>query len=197
MAKKEIKVEDGSKEKNKAPTIDKNSNKHDLESTEDVLNEALAKIEAEAKENYDKYLRAVAEMENFKKRAIKERADLIRYAGENLARDLLEVVDNLELACAHKVEGSSEEVTKGISLILDRFKAILDQYQIKSQSCLGQEFDPEKQEAISTQPTNEKKAGTVVEEYRKAYFFKDKLLRPAQVIVAVEEPKGQKESEGA
>lgn len=195
MAKKEIKVEDGSKEKNKAPTIDKNSSKHDLESTEDVLNEALAKIEAEAKENYDKYLRAVAEMENFKKRAIKERADLIRYAGENLARDLLEVVDNLELACAHNIEGSSEEVTKGIKLILDRFKAIMDQHQIKPQSYLGEIFDPEKQEAISTQPTNEKKVGTVVEEYRKAYFFKDKLLRPAQVIVAVEESNEQKESE--
>lgn len=146
---------------------------------------ATARLEAEVKENYDKYLRAVAELENYKKRAIRERSDLLKYAGENIARDLLEVVDTFQLALAQNVEGVNEEFLKGIKMIFDRFIAILEQHSVRGESVLGKPFDPNTQQALASVPSSEHIPNTVIEEFKRAYFFKDKLLRPAQVVVAI------------
>ena len=146
--------------------------------------ESLARYKAEASENYDRYIRAVAELENFKKRSIRERADLIRYAGEGLARDLLEVVDNLQRALAQELPGANEELVRGIQLTLDRFISIMEQHSIKGESSVGLPFDPTKHEALASVPTGDFAPGTVMEEYKRAYFFRDKLLRPAQVVVS-------------
>ncbi len=141
-------------------------------------------LEAEVKENYDKYLRAIAEFENFKKRALRERSDILKYAGENIARDLLEVLDNFTLAFNQEGNGPHEEFVKGIKMIHDRFNAILEQHQVRGESALGGIFDPVKQQALASVPTADQPVGTILEEFKKAYFFKDKLLRPGQVVVA-------------
>lgn len=169
----------------------------EVEDPASVQAEQIARLEAEVKENYDKYLRALAEMENTKKRALKERADLIRYAGENLARDLLEIADNFQLAFAQDLSGVPEQFSQGFRLICDRFTEILNKYEVRPESALGTAFDPAKQQALTSIPTNDHPPGTVIEEFKKAYFFKDKLLRPGQVVVAVQPPAPKPEVESA
>ncbi len=136
------------------------------------------------RENYDKYLRAVAELENLKKRTIKERSDLIKYAGESLARDVVEIVDDLDRALGAENKGSMEDFLKGVNMIRDRFLSILEQHSIKSQTSLGKAFDPLIHQALASVPTADHAPGMVIQEYKKAYNFKDKLLRPGQVVVS-------------
>ncbi|MCB0325218.1 MAG: nucleotide exchange factor GrpE [Bdellovibrionales bacterium] len=159
-----------------------------LRSAEQRAEQLVLKHREEAQENYDKYLRAVAELENFKKRVAKERADLIRYAGENLARDLLDVVDDLERASAQAGSASAEDIAQGIELILKRLHELLGRHSIVGEDAIGQQFDPSKHEALATAPSTEHAPGTVMEQFRRPYFFKDKLLRPGQVVVASEAP---------
>jgi len=165
-----------------------NSEEKDSKSSEseEEQEDELSLARRESAENLDKFLRTAAEMENIKKRNIKERQELIKYAGENLARDLLDVADGLELALHQDNKGSLEEFVKGVELIRSQLGAVLDRHQITSQSLLGEDFQPEKAEALATIPTEGKKVGKVLEEFKKAYYFKDKLLRPAQVVVGKE-----------
>jgi molecular chaperone GrpE len=148
------------------------------------LGEAVEGSKLEAAENYDKYLRTVAELENYKKRVLRERADLIRYAGEHLARDLVDVVDDLERAAAQTSSVKAENVIEGVRMIRDRVVALLEKHSIKSEDVVGSQFDPNKLEAIASVPSDKYPAGTVIEQLRKPYMFKDKLLRPGQVVVS-------------
>jgi len=150
------------------------------------LSQELDAAKQEAAENYDKYLRAVAELENYKKRTLKERSDLIRYAGEHLARDLVDAVDDLERAVGQGEAGNAEDIAAGVRLIRDRFVALLERHAIKGEDAVGCLFDPAKYEAIASVPSDQHEPGTVVEQLRKAYMFKDKLLRAGQVVVAVQ-----------
>ena len=147
-------------------------------------------LKAEVRENYDKYLRAVAELENVKKRAMKERSELLKYGGESLARDMLEVVDSLEMAIARDYPGANEEVLKGIKLVLDLFGSVFERHMIRGETAVGKPFDPEKHQAMTSVPTTEHPHNSVMQEFRKAYFFKDRMLRPAQVVVATN-PSGE------
>lgn len=135
-------------------------------------------------EAQDKYLRAIAETDNLKKRFAKERSDLIKYAGEYLAQDLLEVVDNLERALNSISSKEDNEFIKGVRLIHAQLEAVLDKQSIRPETAIGTKFDPNKHQAMTTMESSEYEPGTVVQELKKAYFFKDKLLRPAQVVVA-------------
>lgn len=156
----------------------------------------LGQIEKENKENYDKYLRAIAELENFKKRATKERSELLKYAGEHIVTDMLEILDDLDRATQLNPEkmGTPQEVLEGIRMIRGRFAGVLKKHSVESRDATGEKFDPLCHEALSTVPTNDHDPGTVIEQFRKAYFFKDKLIRTAQVVVsaALEAGKGEK-----
>ena len=153
-------------------------------SEEEINQELVDRLRVEAEATYDKYLRSVAELENFKKRTAKERSDLIRYAGEGLARDLLEVLDSLRIALAQDLSGVSPEFVNGIQLVQNKFESIFERHGIKGQPAQGKPFDPQTHEAVATVPTSEHPEGMVLEEYKRAYFFKDKLIRPGQVIVS-------------
>ena len=157
----------------------------------------LQRLQAEAKDNYDKYIRTAADLENFKKRAIRERADLLKYAEENLARDLLEIIDNFGLALAQIPENSNDEFVKGVKMIHDRFISIMDKHSVRGESSLGQMFDPFKQQALASVPTADSPPGTILEEYKRAYYLKDKLLRPGQVVVASAPAESSPEPTGA
>jgi molecular chaperone GrpE len=100
-----------------------------------------------------------------------------------LAHDLLEVVDNLERALSHEGATGGDEVLKGVRLVYDRFVSILDRHGIKGESAIGTLFDPAKHEALASVQSAEQPAGTVMNELKRTYFFKDKLLRPGQVVV--------------
>ena len=153
---------------------------------DNAVDSAVEHYKRQSEENHDKYLRALAELDNFKKRSIKERADLIKYSGENLARDILNIVDDLERALNSACGGTSEGFLDGIKLIADNLVSTLKKHQIEGEPSVGKPFDPQKHEAMATVPTADCEPGTVIEEIKKLYLFKDKVLRVGQVVVAKE-----------
>lgn len=149
----------------------------------------IAKLEDEVKENYDKYLRTLADIENIKKRSIRERSEILKYAGENVIRDILDVVDDFERAIKATPETPSSDLAeflKGVKMIHEGLISRLERHEVKAKSALGEKFNPLSHEALASVPNSEVESGTVLEEFRKAYFFKDKLIRPGQVVVTVE-----------
>ncbi|MCL4139590.1 UNVERIFIED_CONTAM: hypothetical protein GTU68_020653 [Idotea baltica] len=145
--------------------------------------ELIQKLESDLKDSEDKYLRALADLENFKKRTIKERSELLKYQGERVFQDLLDIVDNLERALEHQ-ESSYEDFKAGISMISEMFTSTLNKWEVKAESSEGQVFDPVKHNAISRVPDSRVEPGTVVSELTKTYYYKDRLLRPGDVVVA-------------
>jgi molecular chaperone GrpE len=155
------------------------------------LREQLEATKKEASDNYDRYLRQVAELENFKKRANREKDEAIRFANEALVKDLLPVVDNLERAIAHaKDGGNGRPLVEGVEMVLRGFFDILAKHGVVAISAIGQPFDPKKHEAMAQVESATYDPNTVVEEYHKGYLLRDRLLRPALVSVA-KTPKSQ------
>jgi len=143
----------------------------------------IAALKAEVADHKDKYLRALADFENYKKRALKERSELIKYQGERILGDFLDVLDTLELGLTHG-ESDPAKVLEGLKLIHKLFVDTLGRWEVRPDSAMGKEFDPVKHTAISRMVVPNTKAGTVVGELKKPYFYKDKLLRPGEVVVA-------------
>ena len=161
------------------------------------LSHDLKAKEKEAKENYDRYLRQVAELENFKKRINREREDAIRFANEALVKDLLPVVDNLERAVAHSKDGDNgKPVVEGVEMILRGLFDVLAKHGVVQVSAVGQPFDPKKHEAMAHIEVGTHEPNTIVEEYHKGYMLRDRLLRPALVSVA-KPPKSQEKKNGS
>ena len=149
------------------------------------LRQQLAAKEQEAKENYDRYLRQVAEAENFKKRNARERDDAIRFANEMLLKDLLPVIDNLERAIAHATSGENgRPLVEGVEMVLKGFLDELSKFGVSQIGAVGQPFDPSKHEAIAQVASDLHEPNVVVEELHKGYMFRDRLLRAALVSVA-------------
>lgn len=161
------------------------------------LKEELEKTRQEAKAHYDNYLRAVAEFDNYRKRMQKENEEFREYAYANLLLDLVPVLENFDRALFHIGLGvknnskANNESAKpepswvnGIKIIYNQMKEILLKYGFQEYSCLGEEFDPKKCEAVSFIETDEKPPNIVFEEVGKGYMFKGKVLRPSLVIVS-------------
>jgi molecular chaperone GrpE len=161
----------------------------------EVLKHELKSSKAEAVENYDKYLRAVAELDNFKKRAMKERSDIMKYQGERIFVDLLEIVDDFERALQH-AESDAGQLKSGLELILKRFNSILTKWEVKGESAIGKQFDPNLHNALSRVPAPGTASGTILAELKKPYFYKDKLIRHGDVMVAEGEPQESGDSSG-
>jgi molecular chaperone GrpE len=136
----------------------------------------------------DRHLRLAAEFDNFKRRALKERQDLLSYANENLVKELLPSVDNLERALEHarRDEGgeAAEKLLEGIELTHRSLMQVLDRFGVTVVETEGKAFDPKVHEAIRRIPSDEHKPGTVMEVLQRGYQLKDRLLRPALVAVA-------------
>jgi molecular chaperone GrpE len=126
-------------------------------------------LEQQVAENRDRYVRLFADFENFKKRALKEQSELLKYQGERIVVDLLEVVGNA--------------LRTGLEMVLKQFVDKLARWEIRGESAMGAQFDPQKHSAISRVPGKE--AGVIVGELKKPYFYKDKLIRCGEVVVAV------------
>lgn len=151
----------------------------------DNLKRELEAKEKETKENHDKWLRLNAEFDNFKKRMQREKSDFFKYAGENILRDFLPLMDDLERAVkAVKKNQKVEDFIIGIEMIMNKIKNSLASNWVKQVNCVGQPFDPNKHEAVSKVSTTEHENNTIIEELRKGYMYHDRLLRPAMVIVA-------------
>ena len=139
----------------------------------------------DAKENYDRFLRVAADLENFKKRAAREKEELIRYGNEDLIKDLLPVLDNLERAVEHAQEGGNgRPLLEGVEMVLKGFLDALSRHGVTQITARGESFDPERHEAIAQVESEEHNPNAVVEEHHKGYYLLDRLLRPALVSVA-------------
>ena len=157
---------------------------------EQAVRAELAKVTAERDDFQDKYLRALADAENIRKRAIKERSELIKYQGEQIVVDLLGVIDDFDLAMSSTANlaeagGDLQKFRQGVEMIQKRFLEVLGKWDVRGESAVGKPFDPVRHEAISKISSADAEPGSVVNELKRAFFYKDKLIRPGQVIVAV------------
>lgn len=129
------------------------------------------------------YLRA--ELENMKRQNIKERSQLLRYGGERLAKDLLDTLDNFKSALATELNSENlSSFRQGIEMTFQSLSQTLEKHGIKEVPCLGLAFDPNTQEALSSEPTDHYPEGHVSQVFKAPYLYHDKLLRPGQVIVS-------------
>ena len=137
----------------------------------------------------DKYLRLYSEFDNYRKRTIKEKADLIKYASEDIIKSLLSVVDDLEraLQAMNNEENRLEEADiEGIRLVYNKFIGILEKKGVKPIVAKGEKFDEEFHEAVTKFPAStEKDKGIVIDEIEKGYMLNDKVIRYAKVVVAI------------
>lgn len=134
----------------------------------------------------DKYLRALAELDNYRKRADREREIARVYATDALLRDVLPVVDDLETAL--RIDASPEAIREGIALALRHLVNALEAKGMKQIESVGQPFDPRFHEAMGVVPAPGRPANTVVTELAKGYVFHDRVLRPARVQIAMAPP---------
>lgn len=145
---------------------------------------------AKAEENWEKYVRVVADMDNYKKRAARERSEAIKYANEALIEKLLPIVDNFEaaLAATNSPQGGAaqniDSLKQGINMIYTQLKSFLSDSGVEEIDAANKPFDPNFHEAVSQQPTADAPEGQVVQQMRKGYRYRDRLLRPAMVVVA-------------
>jgi len=158
------------------------------------LEEKLSTAQAEANENHDRLLRLAAEFENYKKRTTREMEDLKKYATENLIRQLLTVVDNLERAIASAPadnQNNGQSVVDGVALTLAEVMKILEKQNVSPIEALGELFDPSFHQAMCQEESDEHPPNTVVQEFQKGYLIHDRLLRPAMVVVSKTTQNGQ------
>ncbi len=145
---------------------------------------ALEEISRQAEEHYEKYLRACADLDNFRKRAERERIEYLKYANEALLKELLIVSDNLRRALDHAETGANQAALKeGVEMTLKGLTDILARFGVCEVEALGCTFDPKVHEAVSVQETDQAEDNTVVNVAQKGYLLHDRLLRPAMVVV--------------
>ena len=158
----------------------------------DKVKKELALKEAEAKENHERFLRSCADLENFKKRAAREKEEFVRFAKEGLIRELLPTLDNLERAVEHsKATLDFSGLVEGVELTVKQFLQCLDNFGVKPVKAAGERFDPNIHEAIMQVDEGDYDTDTVVCEHQKGYLLNERLLRPCLVTVA----KGRKKLE--
>lgn len=164
----------------------------DLESEEANVDpeKALAAAQEQVADLQDRMLRAAAENENFKKRVERERLASLKYAGEAIFREVLPTVDNLERALDQGVvEGADAEknlkaLLEGVQLTLKSLVATLEKFEVKTISSVGEPFDPKHQEALTMDSHDTIPENHVITDFEKGYYYKDRLLRAAKVVVS-------------
>ncbi len=148
---------------------------------------ALRAKAAKADEHWDTLLRTTADFDNFKKRAARERQDALRFATEGMLEKLIPVIDNFEMALLAAQQGqnaNSDSLRTGVNMIYQQLKSVLSDAGLTEILAQGQVFDPNVHEAVSQEETTDLPEGHVIKQLRKGYRLRDRLLRPATVVVA-------------
>ena len=156
---------------------------------DDPIKELEAKLEAkekEAGETYDRLLRASAEFDNYKKRSSREMEEFRKFANQSLIKEMLSVVDNLELAMnstdGHKA--IDKDLLQGLEMTHKEILRVFDKFNVKPIDAKGQPFDPTYHEAVMQEETDDSPKNTVINELQRGYMIHDRLLRPSMVVVA-------------
>ena len=198
--KKTIKIENGSKKvKSKENEPEQTTpDEQTINGEEDPMKALEAKFEAkekEAEENYDRLLRLSAEFENYKKRSSREIEEFRKFANQSLIKEMLSVVDNLELAMnstnGHKA--IDKDLLQGLEMTHREILKVFEKFNVKPIDAKGQPFDPTFHEAVMQEETNDYAKNTVINEMQRGYMIHDRLLRPSMVVVA--KPREEKDSE--
>ena len=147
------------------------------------LKEELARKEKEVTANYDKYLRAVADLDNYKKRAIREKTDIIKYGKEDIIKDILPFVDSLDRASEHAEISDVQAFKEGIKLIQEQLLSCLKKHGVEKIDSVGLDFDPNFHEAMMQVESEEHAENKVVNEVQKGYLLNGRLLRPSKVCI--------------
>ena len=166
--------------------------KHELE-------DVLAQTQKEAENLREKWLRAAADLENYRKRAAREREDVQKFGNEKLLRDFLPVVDDLErgieaVMTVEEAKQAKEQMLDGVRLVLKKFLAQLERHGVTTFDTEGEIFDPALHEAVQ-QVTAELAAGRVVSQLQRGFKINERLLRPATVVVSLGPAHGTEDSE--
>ena len=198
--KKTIKIETDSK-KVKSKEIEPEQTTPDEQIIDDeddpikALEDKLEAKEKEAEETYDRLLRLSAEFENYKKRSSREIEEFRKFANQSLIKEMLSVVDNLELAMnstnGHKA--IDKDLLQGLEMTHREILKVFEKFNVKPIDAKGQPFDPTFHEAVMQEETNDYAKNTVINEMQRGYMIHDRLLRPSMVVVA--KPREEKDSE--
>ena len=143
----------------------------------------LAKLEEQLRAEQQKYVYLYAEFDNYKKRMVREREELVKFGFEKAAGDILQVADNLQRAVDHIPETIDKNLRSGIQMVLEQLKQALQRHGVEAVASNGKAFDPHFHEAVGQVPS-ESAAGTVIQEQQKGYMLHGRLLRPARVIIS-------------
>ncbi len=163
--------------------------KTDPEKVDDPMKDLEAQLaakEQEAQENYDRLLRVSAEFDNYKKRTSRELEEFRKFANQSLIKELLSVVDNLELAMesTNGHQAIDQGLLQGLEMTHKEILKVFEKFNVKPIEAKGQVFDPNFHEAVMQEETDEVEANTIVNELQKGYLINDRLLRPSMVVVA-------------
>ena len=173
------------------------SNKEETEaksSFEEVADEK-ERLTAELQEINDRYLRLYAEFENYKKRVNKDKEEIFKYGNESLLYDLLPVIDNLEMALKHATNSVSEGLVQGVEITLKELQRTLEKFGLSPIEATGKPFEPLVHHAMTQVERDDVDEKTVVEEFRRGYMFRDKVLRPSLVAVSKKTVVSQEKAE--
>ena len=173
------------------------SNKEETEaksSFEEVADEK-ERLTAELQEINDRYLRLYAEFENYKKRVNKDKEEIFKYGNESLLYDLLPVIDNLEMALKHATNSVSEGLVQGVEITLKELRRTLEKFGLSPIEATGKPFEPLVHHAMTQVARDDVDEKTVVEEFRRGYMFRDKVLRPSLVAVSKKTVVSQEKAE--
>ena len=155
--------------------------------TGEFIDEEFERIRDELIQSQDKHLRLQADFENFRKRALKERQELLQYGHENLVKDLLSTVDNLDRAIEHTRQsdgGGLESLLQGVEMLQRELYAILERHSVSQIEAMGGTFDPSLHEAMAQVPDASVAPNTIIEVLQQGYQLRGRLIRPARVVVA-------------
>lgn len=167
------------------------------ESTEiDILKERLKESENQAKELEDRFLRVAADFDNFKKRTAREFENLAKFANENLITKLTETLDNFQRALDHAKNSTDfDNFHKGVELIYESLKGVLEKEGLEPIKTVGEKFDPNFHEAISQRESDEFPEGTIIDEISKGYILNGRVIKAPKVIVSIGSKKEEETKE--
>ena len=173
-------------EEDEAENIEQDAEAEQVEAEEAAEDDPVAAIQAKAEENWDRYLRAAAELENVRKRAERDVDNARKFAVERFASELLAVCDSLEAALAAEGELTVDTLKEGSEATLKLLGSVMERFGIEEVDPLGEPFDPMQHEAMTMQPSADAEPGSVLTVFQKGYSLNGRLLRPARVVVAAE-----------
>ena len=181
--------EDGPAGKTNGKTEGKTEGKSEGKSDGQTEGKSEGQTEDKSEENADekdseRYLRLLAEFQNFKKRSAKEKSDIHAYANEKIIGDLLPILDNFERALASNAIDDPEAYAKGMSMIFEQMKTALEKAGLQEIEALGKEFNPNMHNAVVSEESDEHESGHVSKELQKGYTLNGKVVRPTMVAVA-------------